>query len=274
MSTAKGIAVVTGASSGIGAVYADRLARQGYDLIIVARSAEKLEAVAARVRKETGRVVETFNADLTQRKDVKRVEALLAGDARITLLVNNAGVGASAQLLDTDVDKMSEMIALNVEALTRLTYAVVPAMVARKRGTIINVGSVVGITPEVLNGVYGGTKAFVMAFSQSLRKELTPLGITVQLVMPGATATNFWDVFGTPLTELPAEMVMSVDDLVDAALAGLSQGEFATIPSLPDVQQWEAYDNAREAMNGNLSLSSPAARYGVKSRRPALQTAA
>ena len=112
------------------------------------------------------------------------------------MLVNNAGVGALEPLLQSDVDAMEEMIDLNVTALTRLTYAAAPAFVDRGGGTIINIGSVVAIAPEVLNGVYGGTKAFVLALSQSLHKELADKNVRIQAVLPGATATNFWDAAG------------------------------------------------------------------------------
>jgi hypothetical protein len=263
MTVNKGIAVVTGASGGIGAIYADRLARQGYDLIIVARNAARLDAVADRLRRNTGRSVDTVVADLADRYDLSRVEALLRTDPRITFFVNNAGVGATGSLLESDVDKMSDMVALNVGALMRLTYAVAPGMIARGAGTIVNIASIVAISPEVLNGVYGGTKAFVLGFSQSLRKELTPAGVTVQVVLPGATATDFWNEAGTPVEHLPQEIVMSAEDCVDAALAGLAQGEFVTIPSLEDVGQWGEFEAARQAMNQNLSRNRAASRYGV-----------
>jgi short-subunit dehydrogenase len=129
---------------------------------------------------------------------------------------------------------MKRMIALNVEALTRLTYASMPSFVNRGAGTIINIASIVAIAPEILNGVYGGTKAFVLAFSQSLRQELADTGVKVQVVLPGATATDFWRKSGRPLEQLPQQIVMSAEDMVDAALAGLDQGEFVTIPALKD----------------------------------------
>jgi short-subunit dehydrogenase len=156
---------------------------------------------------------------------------------------------------------MSHMITLNVEVLTRLTYAVVPSLVARGSGTIINIASIVAVSPETLNGVYGGTKAFVLAFSQSLRHELADKGIRIQVVLPGATSTNFWNLAGTPVEYLPQEIVMPVDDMVDAAIAGFDQGEFVTIPSLPDVEQWHVYESARQALIPNLSLAVPASRY-------------
>jgi short-subunit dehydrogenase len=256
-----GTVVITGASSGIGAVYADRLARRGYNLILVARNRERLERLAQGLADETGRTIEVIAADLNDKSDLARVEAVLQSDASITMLVNNAGLGATAPLLASDVNKMTDMIGLNVTALMRLTYAVVPGLVARGEGAIINIASSVGIAPEVLNGVYGGTKAFVLAFSQSLHHELSDKNIRIQAVAPGATATDFWEIAGTPIQYLPGEIVMRVEDLVDAALAGLELGELVTIPSLPDVADWEAYEAARQKLMPNLSRQAPAARY-------------
>ncbi|MEX5360528.1 SDR family NAD(P)-dependent oxidoreductase [Pseudomonas guariconensis] len=255
-----GTALITGASSGIGALYAERLAHRGYDLILVARNRERLNALAKRLTDETGRSVEVVAADLGNPDDLRQVELLLRTDASITLLVNNAGVGATQPLLESDVDKMQDMITLNVNVLTRLTYAAVPGLVARQ-GTLINIASVVALAPERLNGVYGGTKAFVLAFSQSLHHELADKHVRVQVVLPGATATDFWAAAGTPLDYLPGEIVMKADDMVDAALAGLDLGEFITIPSLPDLGDLERYEAARQALMPNLSLRTPATRY-------------
>lgn len=262
----KGTALITGASSGIGAVYADRLARSGYDLILVARRADKLRLLAGELTNRTGRSVETLAADLTNPSDLARVEAVLRNDASITLLVNNAGVGATAPLLLSDVAEMERMVALNVGVPMRLAYAAAPAFVARGTGTIVNIASIVAIAPEVLNGVYGGSKAFVLAFSQSLQHELADKGVRVQAVLPGATATDFWDHAGTPVEHLPREIVMSAEDMVDAALAGLAQGEVVTIPSLPDVSDWATFENARQGLVPKLSLATPAARYAVSSK--------
>ncbi|MEY9324606.1 SDR family NAD(P)-dependent oxidoreductase [Sinorhizobium fredii] len=257
----KGTALITGASSGIGAIYADRLARRGYDLILVARNSARLNELAKRLTDETGRAVEVVAADLGNKADLGRVEQILQADASITLLVNNAGVGATAPLLASDVDKMEEMIALNVNALTRLTYAAVPGFVARGTGAIINIASIVGIAPELLNGVYGGSKAFVLAITLSLQKELADKNIRIQAVLPGATATDFWGIAGTPLEHVPSEIVMPAEDMVDAALAGFDLGERITIPSLPDAADWETYEAARQKLMPHLSRSVPAARY-------------
>jgi short-subunit dehydrogenase len=259
----KGLAVITGASSGIGAVYAHRLARRGYDLLLVARSQERLSDLAKRLVSETGSKVETLAADLTDSNDLARLERILREDSRVTLLVNNAGVAATAPLLNSDVADMSRMIALNVEALTRLTYAVVPGFAQRGAGSIINIASIVAVAPELLNGVYGGTKAYVLGFSQSLRHELADTGVKIQVVLPGATATDLWKKAGKPVEDLPQEIVMTAEDMVDAALAGFDQGEFVTIPALPDAGQWESYEAARQALMPNLSRAEPAGRYAV-----------
>lgn len=259
----KGTALITGASSGIGAVYADRLARSGHDLILVARRADRLRTLAQALTDRTGRSVETIAADLTQPSDLATVETVLRTDASITVLVNNAGVGATAPLLQSDITDMERMIALNVSVLTRLAHAAAPGFVARGEGTIINIASIVALAPELLNGVYGGSKAFVLAFSQSLQHELGDKGVRVQAVLPGATATDFWDVAGMPVAHLPTEIVMSAQAMVDAALAGLAQGELVTIPSLPDLADWNAFDQARKALGPGLSRSAPAARYGA-----------
>ena len=256
----KGTAVITGASAGIGVIYADRLARRGYDLVLVARDKERLKSVAARLTQETGRSIRVVAADLTNQTDLTGVEDLLRSDETVHVLVNNAGVGAPAQLLDSSVERLTGMIELNVSALVRLTHAVLPALLERG-GAIINIASVVGIVPELLNGVYGGTKAFVLAFSRSLQKEFANRKTRVQVVLPGATATDFWQIAGTPLEEVPNGMVMKAEEMVDAALAGFDRGEFVTIPSLPDIADWEAYEAAREKLIPNLSLSSPARRY-------------
>lgn len=266
---ANGTALITGASTGIGAIYADRLAKRGHDLILVARNKERLASLARRLANDTGRKVETVEADLTSPADLRRVEDILRTNAGISMLVNNAGIGAAAPLVDSDVDKMDDMIRLNVTALTRLTYAATPGFVARGNGTIINIASAVAIAPEMLNGVYGGTKAFVLALTHSLVHELADKGIRVQAVLPGATATEFWDIAGKPVHQLPAQIVMSADDLVDAALAGLDLGETVTIPSLPNQAEWDRYEAARRAMSSKVSSAIAAPRYNVRrSERP------
>ena len=263
MSAPKGTALITGASTGIGAIYADRLAKRGYDLILVARSQQKLSEVAAQL-KLTGRRIETISADLTKKEDVQHVAERLRTDPTITALVNNAGIGSAGKLLDANIDDLESMIYLNVTALTRLALAAVPAFVERKNGLLINIASVVALAPELLNGTYSGSKAYVVNFTQALKNEVEGKGVTVQAVLPGATATPLWEKAGHPVENLPTEWVMTAEDMVDASLAGLDRNELITIPALPDVADWERYEAARKALGPNLSHQKPAARYEVQ----------
>ena len=253
--------LITGASSGIGAIYAARFAARGHDLILVARNKDRLAALADKLTTQHGVKVRTLVADLTDRAGLSQVENVLKTDASITHLINNAGFGSAAPLASASVEEMEKMVAINVTAPLRLTYAAVPQFVARKQGTIVNIASIVAIGPEILNGVYGGTKSFVLAFSQSLRKELAGTGVHVQVVLPGATGTEFWDIAGLPASNLPKEWVMSAADLVDAALRGLDRGEFATVPSLADGAEFEAWEAARQTMLPHLSSAVVAERY-------------
>jgi uncharacterized protein len=256
-----GTAVVTGASSGIGAVYADRLSRRGYDLVLVARDAARLTALADRLARETGVRTEVLQADLTDPVERARVEQRLQSDDSITLLLNNAGMAVSGTFLESDIDAVERMIALNVVAPTRLAAAVAKGFAARKAGTLINIASVLALVPEMFSGTYSGTKAYVLNLSKSLQAELGRHGVRVQAVLPGATRTEIWDRAGTPIAHLPQEMLMDVDTMVDAALAGLDQGEDVTIPSLEAVHEWTALEDARRALGPFLSLRDPARRY-------------
>ena len=260
--TTRGIALITGASTGIGAIYADRLAKRGYDLILVARSEQRLNAVAKQLRAETGVQVTTLPADLNDKAGLAKVEAVLREDPSITMLVNNAGVGSVASILQADVAKMEAMIDLNITALTRLTYAAAPAFAARGAGTIINISSVVGIAVENLNGVYSASKSYVLSFGHSLQKDLAEKGVRVQTVLPGATATEFWDIAGYAPAKT-SEITMRADDLVDAALAGLDAGELVTIPSLHEAEAWTQWELERRAMAPKFRNPKPAPRYHI-----------
>jgi uncharacterized protein len=257
-----GTALVTGASTGIGAIYADRLARRGYDLILVARNTNRLQAAAEKISDETGRSVNVMTADLSDGSDLSAVEKVLRENAGITMLVNNAGFGGVTPLLQSDVDRMELMVDLNVTAVMRLTYAAVPGFVERNAGTIVNISSIVAIAPEILNGVYGGTKAFVLAFTQSLQHELAGRGVRVQAVLPGGTATEFWDVAGYA-AYASSPSVMPAELMVDAALAGLDLGEVITIPPLQDSALWDGYDERRRLIMSDLAHSTPGARYAA-----------
>jgi short-subunit dehydrogenase len=261
----KGKALVTGASTGIGAVYADRLAKRGYDLVVVARNEKQLKDLAARLKSETGRNIEVLAADLAKDADLKRVEAKLGDDPEITLLVNNAGIYANAKLAEHGLQAIDDMIRLNIVAVTHLASVAARAFSARRKGTIVNIASVLAVAPELSNATYAGTKAYVLALTQTMKVELANTGVTVQAVLPGATRTEIWERSGGDINALPAEIVMDAGEMVDAALAGLDQGELVTIPSLPDAADWKRFEDARAALGPNLSLQNAAARYKQRS---------
>jgi len=256
-----GTALITGASAGIGAVYADRLARRGYDLILVARDAARLEGIAAKLGGETGRRIEVLRADLTDAGDLDAVAQRLARDPAITLLVNNAGMSLNGNALTSDAPAITRLIALNVNAPVILANAAGKAFAARGRGAIVNIASVLALVAERFDGAYNGTKSFLLTLSKWLSAELGPKGVHVQAVLPGATRTEIWERSGQDVDALPAEMVMGVDDLVDAALAGFDQGETVTIPPLADESLYRAYEDARLAMGPHLSRRDVADRY-------------
>jgi uncharacterized protein len=265
MSTSKtlGTALVTGASTGIGATYAGRLARRGYDLILVARNRPKLDALAGRLAAETGVRVQVLPADLTVEADLKRVEQVLRSDPTISLLVNNAGAATLGAFAQADIARLEREIQLNIAAPTRLTHAVLPPLLARNAGGIINIASVMSQMVQPGNAVYGGTKAYLLHFSEVLALELGASAVRVQVVLPGVTRTALWDGSGVALKDLPAEIVMEVGDMVDAALAGFDQGERVTVPSLPDTADWQRFVQAREELRPNLSHRVPAPRYKI-----------
>ena len=257
----QGTALVTGASSGIGAVYAERLAARGFDLLLVARDKARLESAASKLRDVHGVQVEVLKADLTQKEEVIKLEQRLRSDSSISLLVNNAGVAVNGLLANADPDELEKLIQLNVTTLTRLASAAAAAFTNAGRGTIINIASVVALFPERFNATYSASKAYVLSLSQTLNAELEGTGVKVQAVLPGVTRTEIWERSGLDATNIPAEMVMEAGEMVDAALSGLDQGELVTIPSLPDAGEWQAFVAARHVMAPNLSHSSAASCY-------------
>jgi len=252
-------ALITGASTGIGATYADRLARRGHDLVLVARDQARMEALASRLRSETGVAVDVLAADLTDAQQLKRVEVRLRDDAKIGLLVNNAGTAAPGGFEGSDVEELDRLIRLNITAVTRLGAAVIPRFLAQGKGAIINISSVGAVAPEFPFGVYNPTKSYVLAYSQALNAELGARGLYVQAVLPAATRTEIWERSGRDISALQG--VMAVGDLVDAALVGFDRREKVTIPPLPDAGQWDAFEAARMAMFPNFMQENPAKRY-------------
>jgi short-subunit dehydrogenase len=256
-----GTALITGASSGIGATYADRLARRGHDLVLVARDKARMAALAATLRAQTGVAIDILPADLTVAGDLQAVEARLRYDSRIGLLVNNAGAAGPGGFAEPNLDALDSLIRLNVTAVTRLAGAVVPRLLASGGGAIINIASVLAVAPEMFPGIYPATKAFVLTFSQSLQNELGGRGVYVQAVLPAATRTEIWERSGRDIASIPG--VMDVGEMVDAALVGFDRREAITLPSLHDLDQWEAFSAARQAMLPNFRQVHAAARYSA-----------
>ncbi|WP_047304187.1 SDR family NAD(P)-dependent oxidoreductase [Pseudomonas fluorescens] len=251
--------LITGASTGIGATYAERFAQRGHDLLLVARDQARLDSLAGRLRGEHGVAVEVMKADLTQLSDLTTVETRLRDDARIGILVNNAGAALSGSFIEQSTDSVAQLVALNTTALVRLASAIAPRLAKAGDGAIINIGSVVGLAPEFGMTVYGATKAFVLFLSQGLSLELSPRGVYVQAVLPAATRTEIWDRSGVDINSL--DEIMEVGDLVDAALVGFDRREAVTIPPLQQAEPWDDLQNARQGLLGHIRQSQVAQRY-------------
>lgn len=256
-----GTAVITGASSGLGAIYADRLARRGYDVLLVARRGARLDHLAKALHADYGIAASTLVADLATPSGRDTVAAAIAGDARITVLVNNAGTSTLAPLANTTAAQIDAMNTLNMDAVARLSQAILPGFLARNKGTLINIGSVLAYFTLPVSGVYSGTKGYVHNLTRALQDEVKGTNVTVQLVMPAATATDIWEISGVPLAHLDPASVMTPEHCVDAALAGLDLGEAITFPSLEDSALFTAYEAARNALFAGTQSGKPASRY-------------
>lgn len=253
------IALITGASSGIGAVYARRLAARGHDLVLVARATDRLETLAAELRQAYGITVESITADLTDPTQLGTVAGRLKAEPFIDILVNNAGAGLLGGFTSADPAAMETLLRLNVVAPTLLASAVIAGMVERGSGSIVNIASVLALLPEYSHGIYAATKSYVLTMSQSLAAEVSSKGVDVQAVLPAATRTEIFERAGGDINRV--QNLMEVDDLVDAALIGFDRKELVTIPPVPDVAAWDAFEQARGVLAAGFSNSEPAARY-------------
>src|SRR5437762_4131846 len=245
MSNNHRFAVVTGASSGIGAVYAERMAERGYDLILIARRRDRLEDIAKRIVVKTSRAVEIVTADLAHAEDLLRIEALLTKREDIDVLINNAGLGALGPTSKVTADALENLIRINILALTRLTHAALPGFLRRNSGTIINIASMIAVMPTPSGAGYSGSKAYVLNFTRSLQMELAKTSIIVQAVLPGPVRTEFFEASGLTAAPFPNELFMSADQLVDTALQALDQGELVCFPSLENASLWTGFEIGR-----------------------------
>lgn len=252
-------ALITGASSGIGTVYARRLAARGHDLVLVARATDRLNTLAAELRKSHGVTIEVITADLTDAAQTEAVAQRLRAQPAIDILVNNAGASVSGGFSHADPTALENLLRLNSLAPTLLTVAVLPGMLERGHGSIVNIASVLALLPEYSHGIYAAAKSYMLTMSQSLHAEVGQKGVYVQAVLPAATRTEIYARSGGDISKVPD--VMEVDDLVDAALIGFDRKELVTIPPVPDVADWEAFEQARMVLARGFSHAQPAERY-------------
>lgn len=266
MSNTLGTAIVTGASSGIGKVWADRLAARGYDVVLVARRAERLQEIAADLQARHSVKANVLVADLSDPAGVALVVDRISSDSSVSLLANNAGYSTIKSLAQTPDDVIPNMIALNITALTTLSKAALVSFKERGAGTIINVGSGAGFAPFPGVGIpiYAPTKAYVYLFTRYLQDEAQGTGVDVRLVLPGAVVSEGWDVAGgAELDPLPDAIVMTTENCVDAIMSGLDQGEAVIAPSLQDASVLEAYNQACGTLLQSMFDANPAPRYGL-----------
>jgi short-subunit dehydrogenase len=261
--TAKGTALVTGASSGLGSVYADRLAKRGFNLTLVARREDRLLALADKLRSQYGISVRTLAADLGTPAGLKTAGDEILQDASLAMVVNNAGTATLSAIGDVSLENHDAMINVNTTALSRLSLAALAVFKQRDAGTIVNIGSVLSFNTLPISGVYSGTKGYVMNFTRGLQQEVQGTNVVVQLVLPATTATEIWEVGGIPLSALNQASVMTIENCVDAALSGLDRGELVTLPSVEDAQLWADFDAARTKLFAATQTGKPASRYQV-----------
>lgn len=260
---AAGVAVVTGASSGIGAVYADRLAARGHNLLLVARRADRLSQLADILKDRYGIDVQTLTADLAEPAGVTQVEALIR-KLDVTVLVNNAGVGGLGPTAAVSADRIEHVVRLNITALSRLSHVALEGFRLRGAGTLVNIGSVIALNPSPSAAAYSGSKAYVLNFTRSLQAEYADTAIRIHLVQPGPIHTEFFAVAGVSDSIFPEDSFLTADQLVDAALAGLDAGELVTTPTVADKDVWEKLEEARLSFMEATRSGQVAQRYRTK----------
>lgn len=255
-------ALVTGASSGIGAAFADRLARHGHNLILVARRRERLHDLAERLQSRHPIAIETVVADLSDPASLVALERTISRQRSLDILVNNAGFAAGTAITATDVMVLEAMMRVHIVALARLTRAALPGMMTRRRGTIINLSSIGAFrtVPEAVWNMYNATKAFVNSFTQGLSQEVRGTGIQVQALCPTLVRTEIFEQAGLAAT--PDAVTLAPEAVVDASLAALRLQEVICIPTLDDPSLLTALAELQESIVArSISTNQVAARY-------------
>jgi short-subunit dehydrogenase len=258
--TSKGTAAITGASSGIGAAFAQRLAAQGYDLLLVARRGERLADLKQSLSAEYGVAVETWTGDLADAADLARLERRLE-DQPVAMLVNNAGAGGLGPTAVTGADAQEALIRLNVIALARLSVAALAGFRKAGTGSLVNIASVIAFAPSAGGASYSGSKAFVLNFTRSLQLEYADSGFRIQAILPGPIRTEFFTSQGLNDSIFPDTAYISAEELVDAGLAGLEMGEEVTVPTLASDAVWSDMESARQSFLGDVLGGKVASRY-------------
>ncbi len=223
------VALITGPTSGLGEGYARRFARDGHDLILVARDVDRLVALAAELRAAHGIDAEVLPADLADAADRARVAERLA--AGVQVLINNAGLGTSGEFWTADPALLQRQLDINVTAVMELTRAALPPMLAAHKGTVINIASVAGLLPG-RGSTYSASKAWVVFFSEGLANGLAGTGVGMHAVCPGFVRTEFHQRAGIEMGSMPGLMWLSVDDVVDESLADIAKGKVVSIPGI------------------------------------------
>jgi uncharacterized protein len=262
---ARPLALVTGASAGIGQSFAERLAHDGFDLIVVARRRDRLQALAKRLGAEHKTDVSVLVADLSTAAGIAAVAARAAAEP-LELLVNNAGFGGYGPFLEIDPQTAEDLIAVHIRAVVQVSRAALPGMVQRERGGIVNVSSLLALSGSAPGGnfmpfraVYAGVKAFLVTFTQVLATELAETKVRVQVCLPGIVKTEFHEVQGFDTSKMPPRM--SPEDIARAALAGLARGEVVCVPALEDVAALQRLEEAQRAVLAVARTPDLAARY-------------
>lgn len=253
----QGRVLVTGASSGIGAAYATRLAKLGYSLCLVARRKDRLEAVAQDLKANWDADVEVVAGDLESPAFLSDLEDRLEGHPFVGL-INNAGAGGLGPIATSSAREIESNIKLNVLALARLSCSALAKFKTQGEGFLVNIGSVAAFAPSPAAATYSGSKAFVLNFTRSIQLEFAASPVRIQLVLPGPIRTEFFSSQGMDGSVFPASSYLSADQLVDAAMTGLEDGEEISIPSLQDMQVWESVEELRKqflsrALSGAVS---------------------